>query len=322
MPIQCIKICIYLSLIAFSTQTFSNELTIDDSYTPSERYARYVKQDPTLVRPTLSFEDGQQIIFNRRYKEINGRELHLDIFLPAKQRASGQSIMLVHGGGWRAGDKSHFYPMANLLAKRGFVVVLPEYRLSIEAEYPAGLVDLNHARVWLAEHADEFLIDPNHIAIGGGSSGGHMAALIANTANKPWFKGSEITVSTVFNAVIDLDGVLDFRTPLAIKNENKKKDQSAAGLWFGGAMEDTLSKWEQASTAKHIHKESPPILIISSGQLRFTAGKDDVIKQLNQFGIPNQYYEFNQVIHTFWLFEPYLTQTVDMVERFFKNLDL
>lgn len=322
MFVQSLKGCVYLSLIVFSTQIFANELTIDDSYTPSERYARYVKQDPKLVRPILHFEDGQQIIFNRRYKEINGRELHLDIFLPAKQRASGQSIMLVHGGGWRAGDKSHFYPMANLLAKRGFVVVLPEYRLSIEAQYPAGLVDLNHARVWLAENADEFSIDANFIAIGGGSSGGHMAALLANTANKPWFRGSDITVSTAFNAVIDLDGVLDFTTPLAIKHENDKKEKSAAGLWFGGAMQDTLSQWQQASTAKHIHKDSPPILIISSGQLRFTAGKDAVVSQLNKYGTPNQYYEFNQVIHTFWLFEPYLSQTVDMVDLFFKKLDL
>ena len=320
MVAQCIKGWFYLSLIVVSTQAFAKERIIDDSYTPSERFARYVKQDPTLVRPTLSFEDGQQVIFNRRYKEINGRELHLDIFLPVKLRASGQSIILVHGGGWRAGDKSHFYPMANLLAKRGFVVVLPEYRLSIEAEYPSGLVDLNHARVWLAEHADEFSIDPNHIAIGGGSSGGHMAALVANTANKPWFKDTAITLATTFNAVVDLDGLLDFTTPLAIKNENK--ENSAAALWFGGSMQDRLSKWQQASTAKHIHKESPPILIISSGQLRFTAGKDDVVNQLNKFGIPNQYYEFKQVIHTFWLFEPYLSQTVDMVDLFFKKLDL
>ena len=320
MFIQSIKSYVSLCLMVCTTQIFAKQLIIDDSYTASERYARYVKQDPTLIRPILSFDDGQQIIFNRRYKEINSRELHLDIFLPAKQRASGQSIMMVHGGGWRAGDKSHFYPMANLLAKRGFVVVLPEYRLSIEAENPAGLVDLNHARVWLAEHADEFSIDPSFIAIGGGSSGGHMAALLANTANKPWFKGDDITVSTEFNAVVDLDGLLDFTTPLAIKNENK--ENSAAALWFGGSMKDRLSMWQQASTAKHIHKESPPILIISSGQLRFTAGKDDVVNQLNKFGIPNQYYEFKQVIHTFWLFEPYLSQTVDMVDLFFKKLDL
>jgi pectinesterase len=322
MFIQCIQVCFYLSVIVVSTHIFAKERIIDDSYTPTERFARYIKQDPTLVRPTLSFDDGQKIIFNRRYKEINGRDLHLDIFLPVKQRASGQSIMLVHGGGWRAGDKSHFYPMANLLAKRGFVVILPEYRLSIEAQYPAGLVDLNHARIWLAEHGDEFSIDPNHIAIGGGSSGGHMAALVANTANKPWFKGSDVAEPTTFNAVIDLDGVLDFTTPLAIKNENKNKEKSAVGLWFGGSMQDRLSNWQQASTAKHIHKDSPPILIISSGQSRFTTGKDDVVNQLNKFGIPNQYYELKQVIHTFWLFEPYLSQTVDMVDLFFKKLDL
>lgn len=318
------RIISFLSLLLFANVSVaqSHDRVIDDGYTPSERFYRNSVDNPELVWPELVFEAGQKVLFDRRYKLIGSRELHLDIFLPAKQRASKQAIMLVHGGGWRSGNKSNFYPMANLLAQRGYTVFLPEYRLSPEALYPAGLVDLNDARVWIAEHAKDFGIAPDKIAIAGGSSGGHMAALLANTANKPWFKGENKAADTSFNLIVDLDGVLDFTDPLAIENENKLKEKSAAGLWFGGAMETTLPLWQQASTARHIDAHSPPMLIISSGLMRFTAGKDKVIQQLTKEGIANEYHQFADTIHTFWLFEPYMSQAVEWIDTFFTQQKL
>ncbi|QJR81110.1 alpha/beta hydrolase [Alteromonas pelagimontana] len=312
-----IAICLSALLTA---STVAKDFTVDDSYSVSQRYYNNIESHPELVWPTLNFEQGQQVMFDRRYKVANDRELHLDIFLPAKAKPSKQAVMLIHGGGWRSGNKSHFYTLANLLAQRGYVVITPEYRLSVEAPYPAGLVDINDALVWVKENAQQFNIAPDSIALGGGSSGGHMAGLLGNTANQTWFKGSESDADTRVNAVIDLDGVLDFTHPLAIANENKNKEKSAAGLWFGGAMEDTLEKWEQASTAKHIHQQSPPMLIISSGQMRFTAGKDTVLEKLDRFGIINQYFQYEDNIHTYWLFDPYVTETADRIDAFLTRI--
>ena len=304
---------------------------VDDSYTPSSRFERDKQQDPKLLKPDVTFKQGQVIRFEQAYAKLGKRELHADIFMPHGNNLR-QAIILVHGGGWRSGNKSHFYPLANLLAQLGYLVVLPEYRLSTEALYPAGLTDLNCVIIWLRAQADALEFDSDKIAIGGGSSGGHMAALIGNTANQTWFlpeiTDSSQTPSTLkleqkpntrVNAVIDLDGVLDFTHPLAIESENKRREKSAAGLWFGGAMEDTLAKWQQASTALHIHPASPPMLVISSGQMRFTAGKDKTFAKLAQLNIVHRYYQYDGIIHTFWLFEPYLSETAARIHHFFKE---
>ena len=307
-------------LVAISAQ--AKDYPVDDSYSVSQRFYAYRDKHPELKEPVLTFTEGQKVLFDRRYKVADDRELHLDVFQPAEDKANQQAIMLIHGGGWRSGNKSHFYAMANLLAQRGYVVFTPEYRLSMEAQYPAGLVDINDAIVYVKAHAAAFGFDPTRLAIGGGSSGGHMAGLIGNTANTSLFKGETPDADTRVHAVVDLDGVLDFTHPLALASENKRKDKSAAGMWFGGAYEDTQAKWEEASTAKHIDADSPPMLIISSGQMRFTAGKDEVLSKLHEHAIASEYFQYEDNIHTFWLFEPYLSETVARIDHFLSQTAL
>jgi acetyl esterase len=295
---------------------------IDDSYTISQRYYAYRDEYPHLKVPALEFQAGQQILFDRLYKKLGERELHLDVFLPkarrATRQASGQAVVLVHGGGWRSGNKSNFYAMANMLAQRGYAVFLPEFRLSPEAAYPAGLVDINDAIVWIKQHARDFGIDPRRVAIGGESSGGQMAALLAYTADQALFK-TQSGDDTRVNALVDLDGVLDFTTPLALQYENAAGSNSVAAQWLGGAMEQATDKWREASAARHVNAQSPPTLIIAGGQPRFTAGKDEVLAALARHGIRNHYFAFAGAPHTFWLFEPYLSQVVDKTDQFLRG---
>lgn len=295
-------------------------IPIDDSYTVTERYVRNKKTHPEITWPTLTFEQGQQFMSDLRYRQIGDRDLHLDAFLPASQKANRKAIILVHGGGWRSGNKSHFYPMANKLAQLGYVVILPEYRLSAEAPYPAGLSDINHAIMWVKNQALELNIDAKHLVLGGGSSGGQMAALVGATADQTLFKDDLVGRDTKVAAIIDLDGVLDFTSALGLEYENRKGDSSAAALWLGGAYEKMPERWKEASAASHISKNTPPMLVISSGQLRFTAGKEKVFAQLEQLGIQHQYFEFKDLFHTYWLFDPYLSQTVAKIDSFLAQI--
>lgn len=311
-------LCGLAALCTFSV--IAADFTVDDSYTISERFHRYRKTHPELIEPVLTFQARQQVLFDRRYKIMDGRELHLDVFLPPPAvTPTQQAIMLIHGGGWRSGNKSHFHPLANLLAQQGYVVFTPEYRLSAQAPYPAGLIDINDAITFVKSHATAYGFTPTKLAIGGGSSGGQMAALIGNTATTTLFTGETPAADTRVNAVVDLDGVLDFTHPIALANENKRKDKSAAALWLGGAYEDVPDLWAQASAAKHITAQSPPMLIISSGQMRFTAGKEDVIAQLDALSIPNTFFKYENNIHTFWLFEPYLSETAQRIDSFLRQ---
>jgi pectinesterase len=293
---------------------------VDDSYTVSQRYYAYTEQYPQLQLqwPTLQFQPGQRVLFDRLYKKVGERELHIDVFLPEPARATHRAIVLVHGGGWRSGNKSNFYAIANQLAQRGHAVFLPEFRLSPEAPYPAGLVDLNDAILWTKGQAATFGIDPGQVALGGESSGGHMAALLAYTADLDLYKahaGDDTRVS----ALIDLDGVLDLASPLALKYENAAGAQSPVALWLGGSMEQVPAKWREASAARHVGPHSPPTLVIAGGDPRFTAGVEDVLPALRSHGIRCQYSAFDGTPHAFWLFDPYVAQVVAKIDAFLRD---
>ena len=292
-------------------------IPVDDSYTVSQRYYANKKDHPELQWPQLTFEAGQRILFDRLYKKISDRELHIDVFLPGPARANRQAILFVHGGAWRSGNKSNFYAIANLLAQRGYVVIMPEFRLAPEAAYPAGLVDINDAVVWAKAQADEFGFDPAKLAIGGESSGGQMAALIAYSAGRNTFKSSP-NLDTRVNALIDIDGVLDFTAPLALQYENAAGARSVAALWLGGAYETSGETWREASAATYADGASPPTLTIAGEAPRFTAGWQTVSAILDRNHIRNTYRKFDGAPHTFWLFEPYLSQTVQAIDEFLR----
>jgi len=146
-----------------------------------------------------------------------------------------------------------------------------------------------------------------------------MAALLGHASTVAEFH-SNPKQNTQVNAVISLDGVLDFTTPLALKFENKKKALSAAALWLGGDYESNPDVWQQASAVTHLSSNSPATLIISSGQLRFTAGSEELTSTLEQYGIVNQYIELDETLHTYWLFEPYLSQTAQWIDTFLQRL--
>lgn len=298
-------------------QAKAQDRLVDDSYSPAERLARYQGANPELRLPVLRFSQGQQVLFERPYRQLGQRQLRLDLFKAVSAKAANPGIVLVHGGGWRAGDKSHFYALANLLAQRGYVVVLPQYRLSIEAPYPAGLEDVNQAILWAKAHAKDIGLDPSRLALGGGSSGGQMAALLANTAHLPLFK-PQGQGDTQVMALVDLDGVLDLTSPLALAHENKNGNRSAAALWLGGSFEAVPQRWRQASAVSHLSAQSPPALVISSGQGRFTAGKEAFFNGLDRFGVAHRYLELDTV-HPFWLFDPYLDQVAKAVDDFLRQ---
>jgi acetyl esterase/lipase len=292
---------------------------VDDSYTIASRFERYRSLYPGIAWPAVTPVPGETMLFDRAYKTLPDRALHLDIFRPAPDHARDQGLVLVHGGAWRSGSKAHFYALADRLAQRGYTVFLPEYRLSPEAPFPAGLLDVSDAMVWVKAHAAEFGLTAGHIALGGASSGGQMAALVAYSDAAGMFR-SRPDDDRHANALIDIDGVLDFTTPLALQFENANGAQSSAAKWLGGPYEQSPQRWKEASAASYAGPRSPPTLIISSGNAHFTAGKDQVLTTLQANHIPARWYAFEKAPHDVWLFEPWLPTVVDQIDNFLKSL--
>jgi pectinesterase len=164
---------------ALSVDAPAQAREVDDSYTIARRFEKYRGQYPGIAWAPVAPQPGQTMLFDRLYKAVGERDLHIDIFRPAPTKARDQGIVLVHGGAWRSGTKAHFYDLATRLAGRGYTVFLPEYRLSPEAPYPAGAQDVSDAIAWARAHAGEFGLSGRRIALGGASSGGQMASMIA-----------------------------------------------------------------------------------------------------------------------------------------------
>ncbi|MDN4501038.1 alpha/beta hydrolase [Alteromonadaceae bacterium BrNp21-10] len=293
---------------------------VNDRYTVSSAYLKYQKDYPQIS--LVDVQPSGKIQFDRVYANIDGRELHADLFHPTLEEGQQPlaTIVMIHGGGWNSGNKAHFFPLASAMAQRGYLAVTVEYRLAPAAQYPAGLQDVNAAIVWLKQQADTLNINPNKFVLVGGSSGGHMAALLANSAEEPLFHAGNMDMSTQVQAVIDLDGVLDVSQGDGLKHEDKNGDaNSAMGKWLGGNFAQQTERWQAVSTALRINENSPPFLFLSSGHMRFAAGHDLVFEKLTNLGIVHKMASFAPAPHTFWLFHPWFNQVVEKVDQFIQQ---
>ena len=118
-----------------------------------------------------------------------GRELRADVFVPPGEVRDAPAVLLVHGGGWRTGDRTQLRGYGVLLGRRGYVCVACEYRLVPESPWPAQIHDVKAALRWLRANAARLGVDPERISIEGNSAGAHLALLAAGTPGHPDFEG-------------------------------------------------------------------------------------------------------------------------------------
>lgn len=84
----------------------------------------------------------------------------------------------VHGGAWTWFSPEVDFFWCRELARRGFVMVSPTFRTSLTAPWPACFDDVRAARAWVRTHAGELDVDPHRVGVIGGSTGGHLAAML------------------------------------------------------------------------------------------------------------------------------------------------
>src|SRR4051812_43363003 len=160
----------------------------------------------SLVRPVIADGKMSPDREERIYKKIGSQELKLFILKPPGWQAQKQfpAIVLFHGGGWVGGKPDQLGTQASYFARRGMVSVLVQYRLLEKgAKKPPTVCvqDAKSAMRWVRAHATELGLNPQRIAAGGGSAGGHLAAFVSmvNGLDDP---GDDQTVSPRANALV------------------------------------------------------------------------------------------------------------------------
>jgi len=253
------------------------------------------------------------------YRQLGERQLTLDIVTPEMPTGKSPAVIMIHGGGWRTGNKNLQLPLAQALAGKGVVGVTVEYRLSREALYPAGIHDIQAAIRWVKSHAEEYNIDANKIAILGASSGAQMVTLVGNIGRFKRFAGEPTTVNGVdsrVQAIINVDGVVDLVSPEARQFEDKPGKLSYAALWLGGRFADLPNLWREVSPLTYAGPESPPTLFINSAQPRFHVGRDEYVAILDQHNIYSDIHTLPDTPHAFWLFHPWFDTELQQIQQF------
>ncbi len=178
------------------------------------------------------------------YKRIGDVELSLHIFSPPGHRASDKrpAIVFFFGGGWNSGTPSQFFPQSEYLAARGMVSICAEYRVMKQhGTTPQECVkDGKSAIRWVRANAKLLGIDPDRLAAGGGSAGGHVAAATATTAGFNQ-NGENLSISCRPNALVLFNPVID---------------NSPEGYGY----QRVKDYWQQFSPMHNISESTPPTI--------------------------------------------------------------
>jgi len=176
------------------------------------------------------------------------RPLHLDLHVPAGD-GPFPVVLWIHGGGWMSGSRvwtvdDRFHER---LVARGYAVADVDYRLALEATYPAQQADIDAAIRWLRHHAAALRIDPGRFAALGESAGGQLAA-IAGLAGAG---------DTAIQAVILWYGPADLAN-----RPNPDDPFTNLALLLGGPLSERTGLARLASPTHHIHPDGPPFQLV------------------------------------------------------------
>ena len=299
-----------------------------NTYDAPHTYDKLIRDYPSIRIASAAVPEDVKFVAAQVYAQYGTRCLKLDLYLPAAgtqadvQAAGARQgrpvVVLVHGGGWRAGFRSEFAPMAVRLAQRGYAAVTVSYRLSGEALYPAAIHDVRAAVRWVRSNAGQYGIDPQRIALAGGSAGGQIASLAGVTGHLNRFDPGAVdsAVSSAVQAIVNIDGLSDFTLESTRSFEDDPNKPSSAGAWFGGRYAEKPALWREASPIQYVRAGMSPILFIDSAKPRFSLGRDEMVARMAQVNVASKVVLLPDTPHSFWLFDPWLQPTVDATVAF------
>ncbi len=187
------------------------------------------------------------------YGSVEGQDLLLDAYLPSAAKTTRPAVVLVHGGGWRGGDKRDFAAEARRFADIGWVAFSVGYRLTTPSAFPAEVDDVTAAIRWVRAHAGDYGVDPSRIGALGASAGGHLVAMLATVGEGPPDAGARIRAGVSWSGPMDLarlaspGGAPDLTAPLFACTPAACPDQ-----------------WSAASPVGQVDPTDAPLLLINS----------------------------------------------------------
>lgn len=210
----------------------------------------------TFCSFALAEEPTVDVLRNRVFVERDSGPLAADVYRPHGP-GPYPGMLVVHGGAWRIGARADFAAIARVLAQHGYVAVAIDYRLAPQYKFPAQIYDCQAAVRWMREHAKELRIDPTRIGGFGYSAGGHLVALLGtlgdNELREPGLPAN--APSARLQVVVAGGAPCDFRV--------MPRDSNQLAYWLGGTRAEHPDAYRDASPAKYITVDDPPMYFFS-----------------------------------------------------------
>ncbi len=236
------------------------------------------------------------------YRTANNSPLKLDLYLPPNRTAPVPVVMVIHGGGWVAGNKEEnaltFLPYLAM----GWAAVNVEYRLAESSTAPAAVEDCRCALGWILQNAKEYQLDPGRIVTTGYSAGGHLALTTGMLDPKAGFdRGCQAKRTMDYwgvgappmpkvAAIVNWFGITDVAGMLT----GAPNERAYAIEWIGNPS-NAFALATSVSPLAMIRPGIPPILTIHGDQDPWVPYSDGVRlhEALQKAGLPNQLLTIN-----------------------------
>ena len=241
------------------------------------RLLKLIETEPAVPE---SIEVQKDIV----YKQVDSTSLQLDIYKLKNLSEAAPVLIFIHGGAWAKGERSDYLPYLLDYAQKGYVTITVSYRLSGAAHFPAAVQDVQSAVQWIREHSAAHMINPEKIALIGGSAGGHLAMMVAYADENPDRK---------VQAVVNLYGPTDLTTEYA-----RNRDECLNFL--GKSYQERPDLYQAASPQTYISRDDPPTLIFHGtiDSLVPVSQSDSLHQWLDRAGVPNEYHRLKGWPHT------------------------
>lgn len=202
------------------------------------------------------------------YSTQTGVDLPMSLLIPWNvdaeevEHTKKPLIVFVQGSAWTTPDRDFEIPQLAGFARKGYVVATIVHRDAAKGHaFPAYLQDVKCAIRYLRKHADQYGIDPEHVAVWGTSSGGNAALLVGLTGDDPVYKTEEYSeYSDAVNVVAECFGPTDIPQLMKALMAGRSEEPSEGANIFMGLAGGDLSKVDE------IAEKMSPIFLVEEGK--------------------------------------------------------
>jgi acetyl esterase/lipase len=212
-----------------------------------------------VLCPARAADPPAEVEFHRdvEYGRVGDEPLRLNLSIPKAAKERLPAIVVIHGGGWRHGDRALHDDLTWRFARNGYVSCTVGYRFCPKHRFPAQVEDVKCAVRFLRANAEKFRIDPDRIGAVGFSAGAHLAMMLGTMDPADGLDGSGGSPGfpSKAQAVVAFFGPTDFELPAPDAVRPLLEDL------LGGPIAEKREAYRQASPVTYVSRGDAAMLL-------------------------------------------------------------